>query len=199
MKPDKVAERFAHDVRNHAMVAREANGVHRYLRFRAPNSTNYWFELVTWPGHLCITGDCGSFVFSRLHDMFEFFRDDEGRVNPSYWSEKVMAQDRSSGVKEWSREAFKEYVLDRFKQFCDGNEVSTSLRKVWKRQLESHVLGDCDEWEAWDRLRNCTDDIKVGRHRCFADIEDDCKVYTFRFLWCLHAIVWGIKQFDALP
>ena len=28
------------------------------------------FDIVTWPGYLCYSGDMGCFVFTRLPDMF---------------------------------------------------------------------------------------------------------------------------------
>ena len=47
-----------------------------------------------------VGGDIGDFVFRRLNDMFEFFRDDDAgklRINPGYWAEKCTAADTRRG------------------------------------------------------------------------------------------------------
>ena len=69
------AEGFLKDVKNHGMEVRRDDGLYRHLIFRAPkDSWHQWFEVVTWPGSLAINGDMGSWCFSRIEDMFEFFR-----------------------------------------------------------------------------------------------------------------------------
>lgn len=70
-------ERFLQDVADHKMTVVMDNGVYRHLRFANSDSKlafNQWFDIVTWPGFLAYSGDMGCFVFSRLKDMFEFFR-----------------------------------------------------------------------------------------------------------------------------
>ena len=92
--------RFLRDVRDHKMIIELDQGVHRSIRFGRPGSSAYHFRLNTWPGHLAISGDMGSYVFSRTADMFEFFRDSAmtGRINPGYWHEKADAVDRNGGA-----------------------------------------------------------------------------------------------------
>lgn len=52
------------------------DGIYRHIRFRQPGTMCMHFDLITWPGYLCYTGDMGTYVFTRLADMFEFFRTD---------------------------------------------------------------------------------------------------------------------------
>ena len=66
--------RFLGDVDWHVMTVLRDDGVHRHIRLKRPDSGSYWFDLITWPGTLCIDGDCGTYVFRRLEDMFQFFR-----------------------------------------------------------------------------------------------------------------------------
>jgi hypothetical protein len=96
-------EQFARDVAKHRMKIVRDDGIHRHLLCRADDNSDYWFEVITWPHRLCITGDMGTWVFARLEDMFEFFRVDRthGRceINPDYWEEKIKSQDRQSGTR----------------------------------------------------------------------------------------------------
>src|ERR1035438_10338294 len=74
MDNKKQPESFLADVAEHAMAVMQDNGVYRHLRFRKPGSSNMWFDLITWPGSLVISGDMGTWAFSRVEDMFAFFR-----------------------------------------------------------------------------------------------------------------------------
>ncbi|MFK5283374.1 hypothetical protein ACI3PL_27750, partial [Lacticaseibacillus paracasei] len=60
------------------------NGVYRHLRFKAPDTGNQHFHLVTFPGRLVYCGDMGSYLFERTTDMFGFFRRPDRGINLSY-------------------------------------------------------------------------------------------------------------------
>ncbi len=85
-----IETRFKKDVSEHQMNVIKNEGVYRHLTFQKPGTSVYYFEIITTPGLLTINGDMGTYVFSRLHDMFEFFGDKQG-INPSYWGEKLLA------------------------------------------------------------------------------------------------------------
>lgn len=89
------AEAFLKDVESHRMTVLSDSGVNRSLKFENPNCSNLHFFITTWPGHLCISGDMGTFVFARIHDMFLFFDGKEPQANMDYWSEKLIAQEAS--------------------------------------------------------------------------------------------------------
>ncbi len=76
MSDRNIEAEFLKDVSAHVMRVIRDDGAHRHLRFAAPTSSIYWFDVITYPGELVITGDCGTYVFRRLPDMFEFFRTD---------------------------------------------------------------------------------------------------------------------------
>jgi hypothetical protein len=116
-------QRFLRCVAKHRLTILRDEGVYRHLRFKEPGRFAYWFDLITWPGCLAIEGDCGSYTFKRLYDMFEFFRrdgswrksfDSEMAINPDYWAQKLEAQScngRSPGnVRRWSPQRFEEAV-----------------------------------------------------------------------------------------
>ena len=73
------ADQFTSDIAQHQMQVIRDDGVSRHLRFKRPNTMCMHFDLLTWPGYLCYTGDMGTYVFRRLEDMFPFFRRGEDR------------------------------------------------------------------------------------------------------------------------
>jgi hypothetical protein len=139
-------ERFKKDVEKHVMTVIRDDGVYRHLRFQTPGSYCMGFDIVTWPGYLAYTGDMGAYVFTRLEDMFQFFRCAEGRnqyrIDLRYWAEKCEcggAADRS-GIREFSEDKFeqnvKEYLIDWIRNHRD------STNKEERRELWS-LVSDC--------------------------------------------------------
>jgi hypothetical protein len=188
------AESFLKDVATHAMVIHLDNGPYRHLSFRrpAPNSWNQWFELVTWPGKLTISGDMGTWVFARVSDMFTFFRSRPGclYINASYWEEKIEAESRFGGpALQFSPERFKDAVLNSL----EGYGLDEPDKAGVIAALEEEVFSEEVEDLAYQALREF-------RHIEFT-FNDASEIsgrdYSFHYLWCLHAIVWGIQQYDA--
>lgn len=183
--------RFLNDVKEHEMTVLRDDGVHRHLSFGRPGSSTMRFELITWPWHLCYSGDMGTYVFSRLDDMFQFFRHEpkhsnEGTlyINTGYWAEKCMAVDRSSGLEVYSEEAFKEAILS----YDEDGEWDEELRQRVHDEILDYAYDEHAARDSVDRFDGFE----------FSDFwEHDCKEYSFRFVWCCYAMAWGIKQYDA--
>jgi len=104
--------------RGHELTILHDEGLYRHLRFRSPDHSGYWFDLITVPGTLVFQGDGDSYVFSRTEDMFAFFRGssrEERGINPMYWSEKLTIGGRNS-VMRYDADLFeqrvKEYVVE---------------------------------------------------------------------------------------
>src|ERR1051326_8204576 len=96
---DRPSEReFLRNVKAHEMTVLRDEGVDRHLRFKAPNTSNQYFDLITWRGSLCFTGDMGTFVFSRIPDMFEFFRDEQCNARCQQYVDDCYAQGYSLSV-----------------------------------------------------------------------------------------------------
>jgi hypothetical protein len=192
------AASFLKDVSRHEMTVIRDDGLSRHVRFKRPGTMCMHFDLLTWPGYLCYTGDMGTYVFRRLDDMFEFFRrgpfDRAFQIDRRYWAEKLEAADRCDGVKEFSIDVFKAEVRDFFEQATTDDEDWPSARcgELWE-QIEADVLDRAeDEHAAWVSLR----DFSWGGFR-FEDWERDCKEYTHRFQWCCFALEWAIGVYDA--
>jgi hypothetical protein len=197
-----VAERFAHDITKHEMQIVRDNGIDRHLRFRRPGTYCMGFDIITWPGYLCYCGDMGTYVFMRLPDMFEFFRNE--KPNPSYWAEKVVAQDRSDGITEYVSDIFREAVERWMVDHFDDDGVPLELRENVQEEVLNHA--DDGEYEArraaiefefkWKTVDKGGDEHDHLFR--FTDFwEADLRDYTFRFLWCCHALVWAIKKYDS--
>lgn len=190
---------FLRDVREHRMEILRNDGLYRHVRFARPRTYEMSFDLITWPGYLAYTGDMGSYTFSRLDDMFEFFRSSGVRegtlaINLGYWEEKVTAQDAHSGIRQFEPDAFREAVLWQIKSDrwrlrelprALRREVFNQLRWVWNKADES-------EHSAYQAVY----DFECHGYRFPQFSSSDCEEYTARFIWCCYALVWGIEQYD---
>jgi len=199
------AERFAHDIgphvyasgrassRAHEMTVMHDDGLYRHLRFRSPDHSSYWFDLITVPGCLIFRGDGDSFVFSRTEDMFGFFRGSshEDGVNPTYWSEKLTTGGRSS-VMTYQDELFEQRVKE---HVADAIRYGGAPRGIGKAVTEMLEWGDWvgDEHGA----RAALDSFEFKGWRFHDTWEWSFRSYNWWFLWACQAIVWGIKQYDA--
>ncbi len=183
--------------RNHRMTILREDGLYRHIRFQEPGTSMWHFDLVTWPGHLVITGDLEDFHFARVEDMFEFFRGPVGRINPGYWAEKLRGPQR---YQSYSFEQLKRRVYEKFRNWC-------SLRPgphapLWQ-DLRYKLLDDdyvrYDESSARTALAQFRHTQASGARFEFSDVWDwDLNEFDYHFLLSLHAIVWGINWYDTV-
>ena len=189
---------FLTDVASHRMTVVHDHGVHRHLHFAKPGTGCMHFDLITWPGYLAYSGDMGCFVFSRLHDMLEFFRSKpEGKhglhINQSYWSEKLQAHDRHGGHLQYNAKSFREWVVYQCREI--RHNMTRAEFRGFSQEVRDEVLSVEDDGDHAAH-RALFDFSHNGR--CFRDSwEADFMEYTFRFTWCCYALSWGIAQYDA--
>lgn len=184
------AEQFLKDVVNHKLTIKADNELYRHLYFRQPGNSNMWFELVTWPGGLTIHGDMGTWSFSRVPDMFTFFRETELKINASYWTEKIDAESRFGGPSQtFVPEVYKANVLSHL----DGYGFRFGKKSKIIAELDTEVFNEEDETTA----RRAFAEFEHGGFTFSDPWEINGQGYTYHYLWCLHAIVWGIQQYDA--
>jgi len=179
MKPI-TKEQFLEIVKDHKLTIKKDDGLYRHIALSISGTFYKSFSIVTWPGYLAYTGDMGDFVFRRLDDMFDFFRDD--KINPSYWEEKIQAHQKS-GYEEYSEEKAKIVIADAIK--CERDE-SGHFTNEKIQQLES-VTTDEGEHKFFDELCEIDQD----------GYEYDVKEHTYHYLFCCYAIQWAIGQYDA--
>jgi hypothetical protein len=195
-------ELFLKDVDHHVMSVLRDDGLHRHIRFKRADSGSYWFDLITWPGTLCIDGDCGTYVFRRLEDMFRFFRTDRDwlrdgatlAINPGYWGEKLQAKSMHGGYEEFSADLVRESIKSRFDDWVESEGPDEAVKADLWEAIENDVLYYSDE-DPHEFMRA----IHGFNHNGFefTDFwETKTHDYTFHFIWCCYAIAWGVKTYD---
>lgn len=109
---------FSEQTKDHELEVLHEDGLYRRLRMSTKGSWVWHWEIVTWPGHLCMIGDIGQgWAFSRDTDMFEFFRrrgdhrysDGSPWIDFRYWSEKTSMP---WTTREFSPEIFRAKVRE---------------------------------------------------------------------------------------
>ena len=207
-------ERFLKDVRDHKLTVIRDDGLYRHILMARPGTRCMSFDLITWPGYLCYTGDMGTYVFTRLSDMFEFFRQTPERhdnfgglyINSGYWAEKCIAND---GVKkEFSQDLLKAYVRGSFDEFVkeskddDGNDPQW-MDELWA-EIKSDVIDRVDDVPSVQTAIEAMQDFEPDdeRYKRFRfhdawEAASSLEDYTFHFLWRLYAIVYAIRAYDA--
>lgn len=209
----EVHERFKKDTAEHQMTVVRDDGLYRHLRFRRPGTGCYGFDIVTWPGYLAISGDMGASMFTRLDDMFEFFRQTPERhdeagglyINSGYWHEKCVANDGEA--REFSKELLTGYVKDRFDEFVkemsDDDTQPGWASELWA-EIESDIIAKVEDVPSIQTAIEAMQDFEPDdeRYKRFrfhdawesaSSLED----YTFHFLWRLYAISHAIRAYDA--
>lgn len=204
-------DRFLKDVATHEMHILHEDGIYRHIRFKRPGTGCMHFDLITYPGHLVYSGDMGCYVFSRLNDMFEFFRtdrrsDDGLYINRSYWAEKLQAVDggRShvEGCKEFSEERFNRAVTGDLIQWIRDHRDDTTKeerRELWDAVMWDVIGADSDGggYRKQCAAHDFWHEIKPGLKFEFYDFgEHTVTDYTFSFIWCCYALAFGVKKYD---
>ena len=201
-------QEFLNDVKEHQIVVIRDDGVNRHVRFKRPNTSCMHFDLITWPGYLCYTGDMGTYVFRRLEDMFEFFRTDANSawlkskgltlgINLSYWGEKLAAIDRSDGFKNWSEDKFKTRLREVFDQWAESELDPSQIDLAWE-SVERDVIYEM-EYGGKEHAYRCAMKCKINDKRPFQDFyEIDTEDYSHCFVWCCYALAWGIAKYDQM-
>jgi hypothetical protein len=197
---EKQFERFKADVQGHTVTVLRDDGLYRHLRC-SDGTYHMAFDVVTWPGYLCYAGDMGSYVFSRLPDMFEFFRGRRSAmIDRGYLAEKAVAADKHDGIREYSEELFRAAVRSDFESLTE-DWTDAGKEALWC-QIEDEVLPF-----ASDGLQRAVQavmdfqfyDADTGKPTAaFHDFyEHRLEDYTGRFWWCCYAIPWAIEHYDA--
>ncbi len=186
------------DVAGHELTILKDDGIYRHLHLGRAGSSTFAYDIVTYPGYLVISGDMGANVFSRVKDMFKFFREDiiDGkiRINEGYWREKV--QNGKDGIYEFTDESFERRVRSHLEDIKDDVEERSGDFDVLMEEVESELFNTGNsELE----LRTALEEFEWHDEKLFNDTwEWDFNEFTFHFTWQCYAIVWAIAQYDAI-
>ena len=134
-----VLERIGKDFKDHVVTLLHDGGPNRkHYRCQRPGEWSMGFDIVTWPGSLCYTGDMGSYLFQRTENMIAFMRG--SCMSYSYAAEKVVAHDER--LKEWREELFLAELESRLADFADEDGMHTVFRHGNRVQESVEVLGE---------------------------------------------------------
>ena len=180
-----------------AMNVLHEHGVYRHLRFKKPDRGEYWFDLITWPGNLTITGDMGTYTFARTEDMFTFFT---GHINTGYWAEKEQARGRS-GLKEHDGDEFKRWIVQDF--WDTSRDMENSEAKEWWDAIRDNVFARYTSHDTnfregcMEAIDEIISDGAPSRH--YEDMwELEWDKYPWHLELCMAAIVTGIRTYNAV-
>lgn len=199
-------ERFLEDTREHQISIEKDDGVHRFVRFRRAEHSNYWFDLITWPGNLCISGDCGTYVFSREHDMFGFFKMDDNdfnkkkgvllNINPHYWGEKLQSIGTNAGYRKFDEDQFSAEIKKYFDEYMSPKIEDEEFKDELWSAIDDEVISVASDgqYQAHDAVYRFK--YEGFEFIDFFDRTGDTDKYTFHYIWNLYAIVWGIMKYD---
>jgi len=193
--------RFIRDVSSHHLHVIRDDGLYRHLRFERPNTNAYYFDIVTWPGYLTVTGDMGTWTFSRITDMFDFFGG--GResfdINPGYWSEKFKSGAGGSRYDspcfEFDDEDFQKSLNEWLAEFLSGcdDEHDREMAKDAVSELVSEEYRNA--WMAGQAVNDAVFPSDVSNW----DILDgmgSLQKHSHHYVWICYAIVWGIERYN---
>jgi len=201
MREECTREEFLNDVKDHQLNILLNNGVYRHLVIKKPGSSNHWFEIVTYPWKLVVSGDMGTWVFSRIEDMFCFFRSDDGKINRSYWAEKLQngTHGCSDAAKVYDGDVYKQRIIDHLEDY----DLSDEHKELVLEELDT--IDFDDGHGVYREIYDFSVDLSGSNHRSykrddlftFQDVwEIDMKTYSYHYLWCCHAIVYAIQKYD---
>lgn len=198
-----IGERFAGEVGQHEMTVVRDDGLYRHLRFRktywkvpyrnVQRSGMWWFDLITVPGTLIFQGDGQSFVFSRVEDMFTFFRGKVGSINPHYWGEKITSG--REGLTRYSEALFRAQAGRCLAEAAEHGGVPPGVDRAWRDHCLGYDLAaesEANRAAVEFRYKSQGDSFEFHDSWEWDTHEDD-----WWFLWACHAIVWGIDFYDT--
>lgn len=204
MHDEKVLTRFIRDVASHQIKVHRDDGVYRHLTFSRPTTRTYSFDIITWPGYLTVTGDMGTWTFSRERDMVqEFFPSDiAGGINPGYWSEKIEAGTSGGYDKicmEFDEKAFSKRLdewLAAWREDCDDDCDQDEIESALDTVADLKRAGFNDSRDALNAVYSAdwpegvsSWDIAEGMY--------GINTYSHHFLWICYAVVWGIGRYQS--
>lgn len=180
------------EVTDHQMEVLHSDGLYRHVRFAAPGTRIWSFDLITWPGYLTIVGDIGNgYTFTRSPDMFTFFDigQADGHINASYWSEKIAAR---RDVMTYSEDRFTEHVNETVEEHAKDLDPKDAarLREEVKDDVLSWAFSEPDALNAWEQF--------AFQGQSLGDLDGAWWLdYDHHFLIAVHAILWGVKKYHA--
>lgn len=184
-----VKKRIAKDLAEHTITTRHCAGLYRHWRCQRPGTWNMGFDIIAWPGSLCYTGDMGDYLFQRTEDMVAFMR--ISCMSYEYAAEKCVAHD--GRLKEWSEKEFQRVLAER-------RAESDTFTAVYAGGRQTKSVAEAVE-EIERKYQNYSSRHDAEKAMYESGLWDggdlpSCEVWSFHFLWCLHAIKWFCEKVE---
>ena len=205
---DITQESFLKDVQDHVLTIIKDDPPYRHIRLARPGSSTYAYEIVTYPGYLCYSGDMGCYVWSRCPDMFAFFRGPikgDLKINPSYWGEKLQAISRfGEGYQELDEDKFvelvekarDEFLADRI-QYADEDIDPEDYAEELNVELDDAIFTPAEDIRTVEQAHMLLNDfVSDWGFELVDTFEWHFEKFTHHYLWACFAVVWGIRKYD---
>ena len=205
-------EVFLKDVENHQLTILADTDFVRSIRFKQPDTTNRYFDITTWDGHLCISGDMGTYVFKRLPENQEQFR--HAIQNPSTLSGKLESVSLIGGYRKFDTALVEQSIDNRVEELCgsipqffsqldedglDEHSTEEALEAAFREEVKDHFMNeDLGEY----RFISAIESFESSVIKDLTLVNDDdydwltSDKISEQYAWVCHAIPWGIVQYD---
>ena len=176
------------------MIIEKDDGVFRHLRFRDPKEMHGWFNITTAPDMLVVRGDYGTYVFSRVYDMFNFFRG-TGGTDPGYVASKAIAQpvEGARACSVFDQRKLKEQVAEAFGYYLDYEHYDKS--EEVKEDYTEELYDFLDELDSWEALYEADGTEMCDSGFMFRCYDFSPEVLSYSYLWSYFAVVYGIERY----
>lgn len=187
-------KRFLTNVNEHELTINLDNGLYRDLTIKKEDTVSYHYNITTRPGYLMISGDMGTYVFSRIPDMFKFFRNDGYEINAGYWAEKLVADSEFAKSEVFSPKRVEQYLNQIMEDYIEDNwdEDVGEERELIESLITQANMCEDDFFYSIEKNANST---KLDLSDYY---EYDFKDYSYYYIWCCYAIVHAIKLYDKI-
>lgn len=202
-KPKSVEQRaresFAEGTTEHVMTIVKDDGLYRRLRFAKPGSFQFYFEVITWPGYIALTGDMRSLMMTRVEDMIGFVASPgSDEIDFRYWAQKVVAS--AGNIKQWCCSVMIEQLHEAWVDHCLEEGVcqdSDDGRAAWAEIQDdiidtSAAYGEHDERTYAEAISNFTGAVSL-----LDAWEWDCRDLEFDIYWQMLALRYAANAYLA--
>lgn len=186
------------DFANHQMTIQadcpDASTTLRRWRFRRPNDSAYWFDVIAWPGGFVVNGDIGTCVWDRYGIEWAI-----GAIDSIDYFAKKTPQELP--VKEWDKDVATAYVWEEYFKRAEELLLNSEPNIVAKSKYEPSELESLQETR--DKLLSIMDDSGEHgfNHYLYHETNwvDGCdfpdnETFTNSFLWCREALKVAFKH-----
>ena len=188
-------DRVAAETRDHELVTLHDSGPYRHLRLQGSRTSDYWFEVTTWPDYIAVNGSMGSFIFRMGgNDVFDSSSAGAKR-EPIVLAALARAVDRNRGLREYDMEAFAQavlsYVVTQTAALPLGDRQAIVDDVLARVILTEEFATQCEEGA---REAIASYDGHLG-FQFAPDVEWDFSDYSAALTWSAHALDLVVKTY----